>query len=161
MGERRMRAELQPNVHAELGDGVDRRRELHRLPNSASPVRRITPIAVETAARNRAEKWDVLRLRRKIDQRILERIRRRLHHRMMKRMIDPHESCEHTLRFQFGEHRFDRASWTGEGDGPGTVERGNRNSPIVRIDQNARFYFAEADSKHLTFAKRAILHETR
>src|SRR5437016_14444536 len=99
MSERRMRAELQPNIHAELGDCVDRWRELDRLPDSASPVRRITRIAVETGARNRAEERDVFRLRRKIDERILERIRRRLHHRMMERMIDPHESREHALGF--------------------------------------------------------------
>src|SRR5438270_10168263 len=131
MSERRMRAELQPNVHAKLGDCVDRRRKLDRLPDSASPMRRITRIAVETAARNRAEEWDVFRLRSKIGQRILERIRRRLHHRMMEWMIDPHESREHALRFQFGEHRFDRASRTGECQALGTVERGNRNSQTV------------------------------
>ena len=79
----------------------------------------------------------------------------------MEGMVDTHQPCEHALRFQFGEHRFDRTSRTGEGEGPGTVERGNRNSPIVLVDQNSRFFFAEADRKHFACTARAIFHETR
>jgi hypothetical protein len=152
-------AELQPNIYSEISDRVDRRRKLHRLQDAAPPVRRIPGLTSEAIAGDRAEQWDRFRLRREIGQRIFERFRSRLHHCVMKWMIDADHPCENALRFEFGEHRFNRMARTGQGKRTGAVECGNRNRAIMFVDQRLRFFFAEANREHLSFATGATLHE--
>src|SRR6476660_9896716 len=106
MRERRMCAELKPDVDAKLRRCVDRRRELHRLPDSARPMRRVTGITIKAIPSNGAEKRYLLRFRREISQRILERLPLGLHHRVTEWMIDAPQPREHALRFQCREHRF-------------------------------------------------------
>ena len=48
-----MRADFQPDIHAEFGERVDRRRELHRLPDAAAPMRRVARFAGAAARRSR------------------------------------------------------------------------------------------------------------
>src|SRR2546430_11071038 len=77
----------------------------------------------------------------------------------MKWMIDAHHAREDALRFEFGEHRFNRMARAGQGKRTGAVECGDRNRAIMFVDQRPRFFFAEADPKHLSFAPSATLHE--
>ena len=77
----------------------------------------------------------------------------------MKWVIDAHHAREHALRFEFGEHRFNRMARTGQSKRTGAVECGDRNRAIVFVDQRLRFFFAEADREHLSFAPGATLHE--
>src|SRR5206468_2927396 len=77
----------------------------------------------------------------------------------MKWVIDAHYAREHALRFEFGEHCFNRLARTGQGKRTGAVECGDRNRAIMFVDQRLRFFFAEADREHLSFAPGATLHE--
>src|SRR4051812_45428771 len=107
MSESGMRTELQPDVHTKVSNRIDGGRELNRLPDSASPMRRVTSITVETVASNRTEQRNGFRLWCKISQCMLERVGGRLHHRVMKRMIHSDEPGEDTLRLKLCEHSFD------------------------------------------------------
>ncbi len=51
MDERGMRADFQPHIHAEIGQRIDRRRKLHRLPHAASPVDGVARFARRSARR--------------------------------------------------------------------------------------------------------------
>src|SRR3954471_22598117 len=66
MPERGMRAYFQPYIHGECSEGIHGGRELHRLPDAASPVSGIARLAPHTGARNRAEKRDNFALRLEI-----------------------------------------------------------------------------------------------
>src|SRR3954454_17251582 len=57
-----MGAELQQNINAEICDGVDCRRKLHRLPNAASPVSCVSSISRNPISRDSAEKRNAFRL---------------------------------------------------------------------------------------------------
>src|SRR5690349_13870285 len=98
MSESGMRTELQPNVHTKVSNRTDGWRELNRLPDAASPMRRVTSITVKTVASDGAEQRNGFGLRCEVDQCILERVGSGLHHRVMKRMIDSDEPGEDTLR---------------------------------------------------------------
>src|SRR4051794_24038465 len=118
-----VRAELQPDVHTKLGDGIDCRRELDRLPDSASPMRSVARIPVETVAGDGAKERNFFGLRRQVGKRIFKCVRSRLHHRVMERMIDPDKSCEDALRLEVGEDGFDGMTWASKGERPWAVER--------------------------------------
>src|SRR5690348_14211127 len=114
MGKGRMRSELKPNVHAEISNGVDCRSKLDRLADAASPMLSTASFAGKTISSNCAEEWDAFRLWSQIGQRVFQRFRCRLHHWVMKRVIDTDHPGEHTLRLQFGQHRLDGVTRTGQ-----------------------------------------------
>src|SRR4051812_23919565 len=134
MCQRRMGAKLQPNVDAEVGNRINGRRELNRLPDPPRPVGRVTSVSVEAVASDGAEERNRFRLRGKVGQRILERVRRRLHHRVMKWMIDSNEPCKNALGFELSEDGLDRVPWTSEGEGTWPVERRDRYRPVVLLN---------------------------
>ena len=68
----------------------------------------------------------------------------RLHHRVMERVIDAHHAGEDALRLEFGEHRFDRMTWTGQGERTRAVECRDRDRAVMFGDQGLRFFFTKA-----------------
>src|SRR4051812_24089653 len=100
-----MRAELQPNVDAEISDCIDGRRKLDRLAHTSAPMLRSARFTRQAVAGDGAEERDGCRPRREIGKRVLQRLGGRLHHRVMEWMIDAHQPREDTLRLQFGEYR--------------------------------------------------------
>ena len=63
MNERRMRADFQPDIDAEVRQRVHGGRELHRLPHPSPPVRGVARLAGAPLAGHRAEKRHRFRLR--------------------------------------------------------------------------------------------------
>ena len=92
-----MRADFQPYIHAEISQRTDRRRELHRLPDSASPMRGVALSAGMPSARHRAEKRNVFFLGREIGERCLQRLGSGLHQGVVERVIHTHEPRENAL----------------------------------------------------------------
>src|SRR5436190_18870076 len=108
MNQRGMGADLQPEVHAKFGEGVDGGGKQHRLPHPSSPVEGVAGFAGTTPAGDGAEKWDRPGLRNEIGEGLLEFLRGRLHERMMKGMIDADEPSEDALRLELSKHGFER-----------------------------------------------------
>src|SRR5437762_8333136 len=102
MREGGMGAELQPDIHTKFSNRIDGRSELNRLPDAASPMRRVTSITVKTVASDGAEQRNDFGLRCEVDKCIFERVGRGLHHRVMKRMIHSHEPGKNALRLKLG-----------------------------------------------------------
>ncbi len=154
-----MRAELEPHVHAEVGERGHGGRKLHRLPNAATPMLGGAGFARATRAGDRAEKWDASRPRREVGQCGFEGLRGRLHERMVKRMIDADKAHEDVLRLQFGGDGLERRTRSGERERARAIERRDAHGAVVTQDEVAGFVLAETDGEHGAFAARAFLHE--
>src|SRR5436190_19428060 len=103
-----MRADFQPDVHAEVRQRIDRRRKLHRLPHASSPVEGAARFARATCASDSTEKWNRVGLWHEIGECVLQLFGGRLHQRVMEGMIDTYESSEDALGLHRGEHCFGR-----------------------------------------------------
>ena len=80
---------------------------------------------------------------------------------MVKRMIDPNESRERALRFEFGGHRFERGTRTRKCDRTRPVYGGDRDGSIVSRNERQGFVFLQSYREHRSFAASARFHETR
>ncbi len=111
-----MRADFQPGVGAEFGDGGDRLGKLHRLAHALRPMFGRAGFTGNLQATDGAEEWNLLRLRRQMSQRFLERVGRGLHHGVMERETRLQEARENSLRLQLRGDDLERRSQTGKRD---------------------------------------------
>ena len=87
----------------EIGQRIDGRGELDRLPDSPPPMRGVAVLAGAAPAGHRAEERNGLRLRRKISPALLLKASAAgCIMAMVKRMVHLHKPGENTLRLQLG-----------------------------------------------------------
>ena len=103
-GQRGVRAEFQPDIHAVLRHRVDRFDETHGLTDPAPPVGRDTVLPATTLSGHRAEKRNRPVAWLQVGQPLLHGVGCRLHHGVVEGMADPDEAGEHAGRFQLGRH---------------------------------------------------------
>src|SRR6516225_8705463 len=97
-----MRTEFQPNVNTCVCQGIDRRRELHRLSHSLTPVSGAACRPCALTAGHRAEKRENLCTRFEVMQGSFQGLRSRPHQGMMERMVNLYKPRKNRLLFQLG-----------------------------------------------------------